>query len=158
MALAFQPKFFKLLAGMLVAVLALGLLGGCSSGRGQHVLLDKLGDMEEAVEDKNVSRLMGFLAEDFSGPSGMDRARAEAFARVMMARHSDIGVAWDLKNMDVNGDRATVEVGVILTGKALVPGFDARGRLMNVQMGWRVTDGEWMLVNARWTSSFDKNP
>lgn len=155
---ALGPKFFKLLLGLALAGMGLALLTGCSGGRGEHVLLDKLADMEEAVEDKNVSRLMGFLAEDFSGPSGMDRARAEAFARVMMARHSDIGVAWNLKSMDVQGDRATVEVGLVLTGKALVPGFDARGRLMNVQMGWRVTEGEWMLVHARWTNSFDKNP
>lgn len=147
----------RLIAGVVLALL-LGLLLGCTKDQGdEQVIKQKLEQLEEAVEDKDASGIAGFMAEDFSGPSGMDRERAEAFARVMMARHTELGVTWDLKSLDIQGDRATVELTAILTGRALVPGFDGRGRLMNVQMGWRRSDGEWWLVHANWSGTFEKS-
>ena len=151
------PFAARAIAGLILA-LGLVLLSGCAVDQGdEQAIKQKLEQLEEAVEDKDASSLAGFMAEDFSGPSGMDRERAEAFARVMMARHTELGVTWDLKSLDIQGDRATVELTAMLTGRALVPGFDGRGRLMNVQMGWRRTNGEWWLVHANWSGAFEKS-
>ena len=152
-----MPPFAARAFAGLVLALALVILSGCAAEQGdEQAIKQKLEQLEEAVEDKDASSLAGFMAEDFSGPSGMDRERAEAFARVMMARHTELGVTWDLKSLDIQGDRATVELTAMLTGRALVPGFDGRGRLMNVQMGWRRTNGEWWLVHANWSGAFEK--
>lgn len=151
------PFAARAIAGLILA-LGLVILSGCAAEQGdEQAIKQKLEQLEEAVEDKDASGLAGFMAEDFSGPSGMDRERAEAFARVMMARHTELGVTWDLKSLDIQGDRATVELTAMLTGRALVPGFDGRGRLMNVQMGWRRTNGEWWLVHANWSGAFEKS-
>lgn len=156
--LTHRPSVARWLKGM-VLVAVLGSLAACASPEGDEQLIrDRLGQLEEAVEDKDASRLAGLLSEDFSGPSGMDRERAEAFARVMMARHTELGVTWDLKSLDIQGDRATVELSAMLTGRALMPGFDGRGRLMNVQMGWRRTGNDWLLVHANWSGAFERNP
>lgn len=153
-----MPPFAARAFAGLVLALALVILSGCAAEQGdEQAIKQKLEQLEEAVEDKDASGLAGFMAEDFSGPSGMDRERAEAFARVMMARHTELGVTWDLKSLDIQGDRATVELTAMLTGRALVPGFDGRGRLMNVQMGWRRTNGEWWLVHANWSGAFEKS-
>ncbi len=153
-----MPPFAARAFAGLVLALALVILSGCAAEQGdEQAIKQKLEQLEEAVEDKDASSLAGFMAEDFSGPSGMDRERAEAFARVMMARHTELGVTWDLKSLDIQGDRATVELTAMLTGRALVPGFDGRGRLMNVQMGWRRTNGEWWLVHANWSGAFEKS-
>ena len=153
-----MPPFTARAFAGLVLALVLVILSGCEAEQGdEQAIKQKLEQLEEAVEDKDASGLAGFMAEDFSGPSGMDRERAEAFARVMMARHTELGVTWDLKSLDIQGDRATVELTAILTGRALVPGFDGRGRLMNVQMGWRRSEGEWWLVHANWSGTFEKS-
>ncbi len=90
----------RLIAGVVLALL-LGLLLGCTKDQGdEQVIKQKLEQLEEAVEDKDASGIAGFMAEDFSGPSGMDRERAEAFARVMMARHTELGVTWDLNKSE----------------------------------------------------------
>lgn len=152
-----RPSATLPIAGVVLALL-LGLLLGCAKEQGdEQVIKQKLEQLEEAVEDKDASGIAGFMAEDFSGPSGMDRERAEAFARVMMARHTELGVTWDMKSLDIQGDRATVELTAMLTGRALVPGFDGRGRLMNVQMGWRRSEGDWWLVYANWSGTFEKS-
>lgn len=153
-----MPSFVARAIAGLVLALVLVILSGCAAEQGdEQAIKQKLEQLEEAVEDKDASGLAGFMAEDFSGPSGMDRERAEAFARVMMARHTELGVTWDLKSLDIQGDRATVELTAMLTGRALVPGFDGRGRLMNVQMGWRRTNGGWWLVHANWSGAFEKS-
>lgn len=94
------PFAARAIAGLILA-LGLVLLSGCAVDQGdEQAIKQKLEQLEEAVEDKDASGLAGFMAEDFSGPSGMDRERAEAFARVMMARHTELGVTWDLNKSE----------------------------------------------------------
>lgn len=139
-------------AGWLMVVSALVLMG-CSSPQGTEAQVrNQLEKLAHAVEDRDAGDVYDLLAEDFSGPSGMDRDRARAYASVMMRRYSDMTVVWTVDEMDIIGDRARVRVSVVLTGKASVRGFGGRGRLMDVEMGWRYTDGEWLLVSARWSN------
>lgn len=143
--------------GALLGLLAWGALAlGCSGPSGEEERLQAtLDTLAGAVENRDASDIVANLAEDFDGPGGMNRERARAFAGVMMARYSELGVTWTLQEMDIQGDRATTRLTAMLTGKALVPGFEGRGRLMNVDLGWRMEGGEWRVVSARWTGAFE---
>ena len=130
---------------------------GCAQPEGDEARIRQLLDeMATAVKDRNAGRVTSFLAEDFSGPSGMDRERARAFAGAMMARHSELGITWTVSEMKIEGDRATTRLTTLLTGQSLLPGMGNRGRLMNVQLGWRYTDGTWQVVNAQWSQAFEQ--
>lgn len=145
--------FFRLL---LMAGLVVGA-GACSApASDEAAVLERLEGLAAAVEDRSASGITDFLAEDFSGPSGMSRELAEAYARNMLSRYSELGVTWTVKSMEIKDDRARVELNVVLTGKAMVPGFEGRGRLMTVDLGWRKTGSEWLLVNAQWRGALER--
>lgn len=149
---ALPTIFFK---GLLLAVV-LGM-GACSSPPTDEVAVrERLEDLAEAVEDRSASGIAGFLAEDFTGPSGMNRELAEAYAHTMLSRYSELGVTWTVNSLEIQQDRARVQLNAVLTGKAMVPGFEGRGRLMAIDLGWRKTGSEWLLVNAQWRSALDR--
>lgn len=110
----------------------------------------------KAVEDGSSSGIENLLAEDFSGPSGMDRARARTYASLMLRHYQNPRVRWNLEEMDIQGDRARVRASVLLTGNAQqVLGIDFRGRWMNVEMGWRLDGRDWRMVSARWSGRIE---
>lgn len=147
-------RHHSLVWGLLAAVLL--ALAGCSEPQGSEAQVRaQLEKLAHAVEDRDPGDVYALLAPDFSGPSGMDRDRARAYASVMMRRYTDMGVHWTVDEMDIQDDRARVLVSVVLTGNAGGRGFGGRGRLMDVETGWRYTDGEWLLVSARWHSKFE---
>ena len=132
------------------------VLAGCAKPQGTEAeVRGQLEKLAEAVEDRDAGGVYDLLAPDFAGPSGMDRDRARAYASVMMRRYTDMGVMWTVDEMDIQDDRARVKVSVVLTGQSSAPGFSGRGRLMDVEMGWRYTDGEWLLVSAHWTGRLE---
>lgn len=136
--------------------LAVGLVGGCAPPpTDERALKDQLQGMAEAVEDRDASEVADSLADDFSGPGNMDKDRAQAYASVLMARYSALSVTWTLKSIDVQGDRARTDLTAVLAGRAMVAGFEGRGRLMDVSLGWRRDQGEWKIVHARWQGALE---
>lgn len=144
---------------VLLAGLVLTAAGACSApGNDEQAIRQALDELEDAVENKSPGGVTALLAEDFSGPGGMNREGARALAGVLMARHSELGVTWTLESLEFQGDRATTHLKVVLSGKSLVPGLGARGRLMNVDLGWRRDGSSWEVVNAQWSGTFDRTP
>ncbi len=147
--------FFKLSLACLFLVWS---LVACSRPEGEEAALQaRLEGLAMTVEERDASDLTDFLAEDFSGPSGMTRELAQAYARTMMGRYSELGVTWTVNSLEIQGDRARTQLNVVLTGKAMVPGFEGRGRLMIVDLGWRRDGNEWYLVNAQWRGALERS-
>ena len=73
-----------------------------------------------------------------------------ALLRGVLLRHRDIGVLLGPLDLTMHGaDRATVKVDALVTGGAggLLP---ASGRRIAIDSGWRLDDGEWRCISARW--------
>ena len=141
------------------AAVALALVVACSEpATEEQAILAALESTIQAVEDRSPSDMATHLAEDFAGPGGMDRDRAQAYARAMMLRYQELGVTWTMEEIVIQDRRATTRLAVVMTGRASVAGFGGRGRLMTVDLGWRLDDGEWRIVAAQWSDKLGNAP
>lgn len=145
--------FFK---GLLTLGLMVGLAACSRPSNDEEAVRAQLESLAEAVEDRSASGIVNHLADDFSGPAGMTKELAEAYARTILSRYSELGVAWTLTSLEIQQDRARVQLNTVLTGKATIPGFEGRGRLMTVDLGLRKTGGEWMVVHAQWRGTLER--
>lgn len=108
----------------------------------------------EAVEASSPGDIEALLADDFAGPQGMDKARARAYASLMLRRYQNPRIRWSLEEMDVQEDRARVRARAVVSASGpQVPGMDFRGRRLDVEMGWRREGGDWKVVSARWSET-----
>ncbi len=110
----------------------------------------RIDDMGEALADGNARALMAPLAEDFGTNTwDMDpRAVRLLLQREMRASNQLRARIFDIDVVVHDNHRATAEFQAVLTGgSGLIP--DRRG-WYRFQTGWRMDDGEWMLISADW--------
>lgn len=137
-------------AGRWLCVLALAaLLGGCARQAPEQRLRDSLGQLQQAMESRDLEGLQAALAEDFVGPEGLDRKGARALAMISFRRYHDVGVNLGPAEIEIQGDRATVSFSAALTGGAGV--LPDAAQLYEVRTGWRDSDGQWRMTSAEWT-------
>ena len=124
------------------------LLASCARTPPEERLREAVGAVEAAIEERNVSALDDMLADDFIGPGGLDRSGARRMAQATYLRYRDVGLTLGPLDVDVREQHATVRFTVALTGGAgMLPDS---GQVYDVETGWRLDDGEWQLVNAKW--------
>ena len=87
-----------------------------------------------------------------------NQRRAERGARQLAAavfmRHGDVGARIGPITVEIRSDtEATAIFNVLATGGdgGLLPGS---GQVFDVETGWRLEDGKWRMLNARWTPEF----
>lgn len=136
--------------GWSVLLLCLALASCAKPSSEEEALRARLAAVIETIEQRDAKAMEDYLAEDFSGPGGMDRARARATAAAMMFRYRELGVNWTMEELVIQDQRATMRLAAVVTGTATVAGFGGRGRLLTVELGWRLDDGQWQLVAAQW--------
>lgn len=105
--------------------------------------------LQAAIEARDASALQGYLAEDFIGPDGMDRAGARRIATLYLMRHDHVGVTIGPLDVSVQERHATGRFTAALTGGGgrLLPDS---GQVYAVQTGWRLEGDEWKLTSAGW--------
>ncbi|MEZ0470138.1 nuclear transport factor 2 family protein [Luteimonas sp. C3_2_a3] len=137
------------LAGWLCAAAVLGP-AGCARPPPEQALREAVYDMEEAIESRDAGALQQWLADDFIGPEGMDRAAARRLATLHFMRHNAVGVTLGPREATLHGERATVRFSAALTAGSgrLLP--DA-ARVYQVETGWRLVGGDWRMTSIRWT-------
>ncbi|KRD39823.1 hypothetical protein ASE35_05740 [Lysobacter sp. Root916] len=127
----------------------LALLVACARTPPEQRLRETLGELQTALEQRDLEALHASLADDFVGPDGMDRNGARALAMLSFRRYRDVGVALGPAQIEIQGDRATVRFSAALTGGAgqVLP---EAAQVYEVQTGWRESDGEWRMSSAEW--------
>ncbi|BDU16842.1 nuclear transport factor 2 family protein [Lysobacter auxotrophicus] len=137
-------------ARLAMAVCLAFVLAACGRGAREQRLRDTMGELQSAIERKDVAALEDVLAEDFVGPNGLDRTGARRMAQLMFLRHGAIGANVGPISIDLQSGHATARFNVALTGSSgqLLP--DA-ARLYDVTTGWREVDGEWRMTSVEWT-------
>lgn len=133
-----------------IALLAVMSTVGCAPTPPEQELREAMSAVQSAIEARDAGRMDEWLADDFIGPDGLDRAGARRLAQAMFLRHRDVGAKLGPVELALQEGHATVRFSAVLTGGsgALVP--DA-ARIYDVETGWRRDDGEWRLTSARWT-------
>jgi hypothetical protein len=151
-----RPGARAALATLACGLLALAatLAAGCAREPAEQRLRTTIAAIEAAVEARSAGDVIGHVAEDFIGGdgalAGMDRRQLHALLRGVLLRHRDIGVLLGPLALSMHGeDRATVQVDALVTAGSggLLP---ASGRRLRIDSGWRLEDGEWRCISARW--------
>ena len=143
-ALAARCRWFVLVA-MLCAMLA-----GCSRTPPEEALREAMEGVHAAIEGKDARGLAGFLAEDFIGPGGLDRDGARRLAALHFIQHGSVGVLPGPLDIELQDAHARVRFSAVLSGGSgrLLPDS---ARAWQVDTGWRLVDGDWLMTSADWT-------
>jgi ketosteroid isomerase-like protein len=133
----------------LVPIAAL-LLAACHRAPDEQRIRDAVAAMQVAVEARDPREFMRHVSADFTGNDGQaDRDGLHNLLRAEVLRNESIGVALGPIDVDLQGDRATVQVTATLTGGSggLLP---EHGSIYSITSGWRREGGEWKCFNAGW--------
>jgi ketosteroid isomerase-like protein len=151
---------FRGLQGLVVALaFAFGIaLCGCKRAPPEQAVRKQLQALQGAIDARDAGALEDLLAEDFVGNEGMDRRGARQLAAAMFLRHRDLAARLGPVEIELRGTSdAVASFNVLATGGSggLLP---ERGQVYRVETGWRLADGEWKLLTAAWTPSFEGQP
>ena len=144
----------KRLCGFALLCLLLAVLGACSRTPPEQAVRQQLEALQTAIDAQDAGAVHELLAEDFIGNQGMDRRGARQLAVAVFMRHRDVGARMGPVTVELRSDtEATASFSVLATGGdgGLLPG---NGQVFDVETGWRLLDGDWRLLNARWTPEF----
>lgn len=136
-------------AGLWVLLL-LTVLSACARTQPEELLRATVSELQVAIEKHDGSAVREVLADDFIGPEGLDRDAARRMAQAMFLRYPDVGVTLGPLDVEVGQEQATVRFTAALTGgRGALP---ESAQIYDVETGWRMDEGDWRLVNARWKS------
>lgn len=132
----------------LFAWISLALVA-CSREPEEVRLRAALEAMQTAATEKRAGDFMEFVADDFAGEGGIDRAALHNLLRAQLLRNASIGATRGPLDLKMQGERAEVNFSVVLTGGAggLLP---ERAQGYAIRSGWKLVDGEWRLFVAEW--------
>lgn len=101
-------------------------------------------DSVKAVEAGDAGEAASVLAQDFSGPEGMDKASAKLFLMGIL-KQEKIGITVLENRVDVQGTRAKESVNLLLTGRGgsgLLPDETSRHLFL---LSWERQGRHWKL-------------
>ena len=126
------------------------LLSACAAPEPEQALRESVDHMRIAIEGKDAAAMQQFLAEDFIGNEGLDRDGARRTAAALMLRYRNLGTTLGPLQVQLSGDHASVRFTAMLSGGSGMP-LPESAQVYNVETGWRLRDGEWLMTSARWT-------
>ncbi len=135
-------------AFVLAALLAIA--GGCSRTPPEEAVRDRIEVLQAAVDARDAGAVEDVLAADFIGNDGLDRQGARRLAAGMFLQFRDVSAKLGPATVEMRGERdAVANFSVLATGGSggLLP---ESGQVYEVETGWRLVDGDWVLLSASW--------
>ncbi|MCX7043602.1 MAG: nuclear transport factor 2 family protein [Gammaproteobacteria bacterium] len=133
---------------MAIAWAMLLVLSACRKEPPEQALRNTISAMETAAEAHDTDALFEPIADDFAGSEGMDRQAFRRYVTFMGMRSKSVGVQLGPLDVKLYDQRATVSFTAALSGgEGLLP---SRVQVYDVDTGWRLDDGEWKLISAKW--------
>ena len=132
-------------------VLAILLLAGCGENLSvEQQIIATLEAMEDAAEEGEHFKFMGYVADSFAGQYGsMDRRAFHRFMIYQINQNRRLHAQFFPIHVRESGDdRAFAHFRLLVTGgSGLLP---ERGQLFEVETQWLRDGGDWMLEKADW--------
>ncbi|MGY1457618.1 nuclear transport factor 2 family protein [Luteimonas sp. A534] len=131
-------------------VLLCAIAAGCARTPPEQALRNAFDGLQVAIESRDAGDVADFLAEDFIGPGGLDREGARRLAALHFMRHGDVGVLPGPLDLELQDAHARVRFSAVLSGGSgrVLP---ENARAWQVDTGWRLVDGDWLMTSADWT-------
>lgn len=145
-----QSSGFQRVASGIAFVVCL-LLTACSKDDPEQAVRAQVEAMQAAIDARDASAVQDLLAQDFIGNDGMDRRAIKQLAAAVFLQHREVAAKLGPVSVELRGESdAVARFSVLATGGS--GGFlPESGQVYQVNTGWRLVDGEWMLLNASWT-------
>ena len=126
-------------------------VSGCSRTPPEQAVRQQLVALQSAIDARDAGAVHDLLADDFIGNGGMDQRGARQMAAAVFLRHRDVSARLGPLTVEI---RSKTEA--IATFNVLATGSDGgvlptNGQIFDFETGWRLIDGKWRLLNARWT-------
>jgi ketosteroid isomerase-like protein len=135
----------------LVFALLVLTLAACSRTDPEKALRTSIADMEAAVKARDNSKLMSFLAPDFSrsGAGGMARDEAKRTVAAVFLTNPNIYVNATIREVNIAGSTATARITVVAGGgSGIIP---ERAQSWDFTTRWRYERDKWFVERADWT-------
>jgi hypothetical protein len=146
-------RTFHLLATcrwIVVAVVLCVLATACTRTPPEAALRRSMDGLHEALEERDARGVARFLAEDFIGPGSLDRDGARRLAALHFMRYADIRVLPGPLDIELRDGHARVRFSALLSGGDTGRALPDSARAWQVDTGWRLDDGEWLMTSAEW--------
>lgn len=132
-------------------ILSIALLSACAEPPpAEQQIRNRIEGMQSDLAEGDRRAFMAPIAEDFSAATrNLDRRAAGLLLRREMLAHESLKARLFDTEVELRGEgRATATMHAVLTGgSGLVPDT---GSWYRVTTGWRLDNGDWMLISARW--------
>jgi len=135
-----------------LASLLIGLLA-CSAEPPEQALRKQLQHLHTALEQGQVDDAMAQVAQDFSGPRGMNRAALHNMLRMQVLAQRRIGVTTSAYQIRLQQDTATVQFDALMTGAERGRWLPDQAQSYAVTLGWRQQEDQWQLYYADWQAN-----
>jgi hypothetical protein len=125
-------------------------LAACARPTPEQQVRARIVALQQAIDAREPGDVEAMLADDFIGNEGLDRRGARQLAAGMFLRYRDVSAKLGPATVELRGQRdAVARFGVLATAGSggLLP---ENGQVYEVETGWRLVDGEWMLRSAEW--------
>jgi hypothetical protein len=125
-------------------------LAACARPTPEQQVRARIVALQQAIDARDPGDVEAMLADDFIGNEGLDRRGARQLAAGMFLRYRDVSAKLGPATVELRGQRdAVARFGVLATAGSggLLP---ENGQVYEVETGWRMVDGEWMLRSAEW--------
>lgn len=137
-----------------LACVLIALTGACSRTLPEQAVREQLEALQSSIDARDAGAVHDLLADDFVGNGGIDRRGARQLAVAMFLQHRDVDARLGPVIVESRGEtEATATFSLLAMGGSgrFLP---ESGQVFEVETGWRLEDGEWRLLNARWTPGF----
>lgn len=127
------------------------VLPACSRTPPEQALRDTIGELQQAIDERDAGEVENFLAADFVGNDGLDRTAARRMAAAVFLRHRQVGARIGPLGLELtDASHATVRFTAALSGGSggLLPDS---AQVYDVRTGWRLEGDEWRITSAEWT-------
>lgn len=135
----------------IAAIFVLLLLAGCGERLTvEQQVIQTIRSMEDRIESGERRAFMTHVAEDFSAQDGrMNREQVRALVVFQLNRYERLQARlFPISVIETGAGTAEAQFRALVTGGPnWIPDS---GQVYDFETGWRLEDGEWLLVSANW--------
>jgi hypothetical protein len=145
-------RFFAHSRGVLLVVIAVSVIAGCSHSSDEEQVLAVIEAAEAAAEARDTSDALDLVAADYADARGLDKAQLQSFLRAYFLTHPKIELLVRSGPVELEtANRARVRVEVVMLGTQRVsddgPGA-LTGESESLQVELQRRDSEWRVTRV----------
>lgn len=143
-----SKKTFRMLA---VICTLMTCATACSRTSPEQAVRQQLEALQSTIDARDAGGVQDLLADDFIGNGGMDRRAARQMAAAVFLQHRDVDARLGPVTVEIRSGTEAVATFTVLATTSNGDLLPTNGQVFDFETGWRLIDGEWRLLNARWT-------